>query len=347
MTRNVTVIIAAWNAAATIGRAIASALREPEVAEVVVVDDASTDHTSETARTADDSTDRLRIIVLPANRGPAFARNHAIDNSAAPLISILDADDFFFEGRFRNLLEGDDWDLAADNIVFIDHQSPETASRPPQFLPDAFFVDLQSFVEASTARWSSYGELAFLHPVMRREFLDRYQLRYDVTLRLGEDYDLYARALAKGARFKVVRTCGYGAMIRPDSLSRRHSTLDLKRFCDADDAIQVLCSAGAQTAVRAHQRGIRARYELRRFLDVKSCDGLVLAIIHGATNPAALPAIVGGIAADKLRAFTARTNPSPNQMRFLLPGRVAEASPTTELAPASVVTCPPKKLDRF
>ncbi|RUU00788.1 glycosyltransferase, partial [Mesorhizobium sp. M7A.T.Ca.TU.009.02.1.1] len=39
----VCVIIAAKNAAATIAVAIASALREPEVAEVVVVDDASTD----------------------------------------------------------------------------------------------------------------------------------------------------------------------------------------------------------------------------------------------------------------------------------------------------------------
>ena len=39
--RSVTVVIAAWRAAATIGRAVASALAQPEAAEVVVVDDAS------------------------------------------------------------------------------------------------------------------------------------------------------------------------------------------------------------------------------------------------------------------------------------------------------------------
>ncbi|TIR69420.1 MAG: glycosyltransferase, partial [Mesorhizobium sp.] len=44
-TPRVCVIIAARNAARTIPVAIASALREPEVAEVVVVDDASTDDT--------------------------------------------------------------------------------------------------------------------------------------------------------------------------------------------------------------------------------------------------------------------------------------------------------------
>ena len=43
----VCVIIAAKDAAATIQRAVRSALREPQVAEVVVVDDGSTDATAQ------------------------------------------------------------------------------------------------------------------------------------------------------------------------------------------------------------------------------------------------------------------------------------------------------------
>ncbi|RUY70024.1 glycosyltransferase, partial [Mesorhizobium sp. M7A.F.Ca.CA.001.13.1.1] len=58
----VCVIIAAKNAAATIAVAIASALREPEVAEVVVVDDASTDDTAGVARSADDGSGRLSVM---------------------------------------------------------------------------------------------------------------------------------------------------------------------------------------------------------------------------------------------------------------------------------------------
>ena len=63
--------------------------------------------------------------------------------------------------------------------------------------------------------------------MLRRSFLDAHGLRYNEDLRLGEDYDLYARALAKGARYKVVHGCGYAAVVRSDSLSGRHKTRDL------------------------------------------------------------------------------------------------------------------------
>jgi succinoglycan biosynthesis protein ExoU len=75
------VVIAAWNAAPTIGRAIASALVQPEVAEVIVVDDASADETMAAALAADD--------------GPAAARNRAIAESEAitvPLEMLAAAD---------------------------------------------------------------------------------------------------------------------------------------------------------------------------------------------------------------------------------------------------------------
>ena len=125
----VCVIIAAKNAAATIAVAIASALREPEVAEVVVVDDASTDDTAAVARSADDGSGRLAVMRLDVNRGPSFARNAAIASSRSPFISILDADDFFLEGRFRNLFAGADWDFAADNIMLIRDDATGDATK--------------------------------------------------------------------------------------------------------------------------------------------------------------------------------------------------------------------------
>jgi succinoglycan biosynthesis protein ExoU len=329
----VCVIIAAKDAADTIGRAISSALREPEVAEVVVVDDGSTDATAEAAAAADDGTGRFSLISLDANQGPACARNHAIQRSTAPLIAILDADDFFLPGRFARLLQTDDWDFIADNIVFIDaRRASRTDPQVAEFAADPRFLDFCGFVEGNISRRGKQrGEIGFLKPVMRRAFLDRHGLRYREELRLGEDYDFYARALAMGARYKIVHGCGYGAVVRPYSLSGRHRTVDLKRLCEADQAILAMpgISEEAAVALRRHERHIRARYELRHFLDVKADFGLIAAAVNAVTRPAALPAIIGGIAMDKLDAFRQRRAAvagfaaAPEGFRYLLPSRAA------------------------
>jgi succinoglycan biosynthesis protein ExoU len=327
----VCVIIAAKDAAATIGRAVSSALRDKCVAEVVVVDDGSADRTAEAALGGDDGSGRLQILRLDANRGPAFARNHAIARSSAPLIAILDADDFFLAGRFDTLLHGDDWDFVADNIVFVDaHVAGRGEPAVPHFADEPRFLDLPGFVEGNISRRGApRGEIGFLKPVMRRAFLDAHGLRYDETLRLGEDYDLYARALLLGARYKVVHGCGYGAVVRADSLSGRHRTADLKRLYEADRAILALpqMAGAAKSALRRHERHMRARYELRRFLDIKSDLGLARAGLHALARPAALPAIVGGVASDKFDALRARLGAAaakPAPRRYLLSARTVQ-----------------------
>ncbi|WP_157019520.1 glycosyltransferase [Mesorhizobium xinjiangense] len=320
-------IIAARNAAQTIGRAVASALVQPEVVEVVVVDDGSDDDTGSAALGADDGTGRLNVLRLDTNRGPAFARNHAIANSAAPLIAILDADDFFLRGRFAPLLATDDWDLVADNIVFIDAaiatDGREFQVRP--FEPNPRYLDFAAFIEGNISRRGHQrGEIGFLKPVMRRAFLQRHGIRYREELRLGEDYELYARALANGARYRVIQDCGYAAVVRPDSLSGQHRTIDLKRLYEADRLILKMpgLSAEAIAALRRHERQTRDRFELRDFLDAKARAGLGGAALHALLRPAAWPAIIGGVAGDKVEALRRRgpgvANSGPQGLRYLM-----------------------------
>lgn len=331
-TASVCVVIAAKNAEATIARAVGSALRDPWVTEVVVVDDGSSDATASAAGAAAAGSDRLRLIKLPENRGPSFARNRAIAESTAPFIAILDADDFLLKGRFDALLGEDDWDFVADNIVFVDARTV-TKGEPmvPQFEQQPRFLDLPSFVEGNISRrGASRGEIGFLKPVMRRSFLEVNGLAYREDLRLGEDYDLYVRALARGARFKTIRTCGYCAVVRPDSLSGQHRTEDLRRLYQADRAILAgeTLTGEARSALGRHASHLRGRYELRRFLDVKARAGLAGAGLHALSRPRALPAIVRGIAADKLEAARSRgksTESTPSAPRYLLNGRVAKA----------------------
>lgn len=176
------------------------------------------------------------------------------------------------------------------------------------------------------------GEIGFLKPLMRRTFLDQHGLRYNEMLRLGEDYDLYTRALAKGARYKIIHSCGYAAVVRGDSLSGSHRTIDLKRLYEADRAIlaESRLSREAEAVIRWHERHIRDRYELRYFLDLKNNEGFKNAIAYALTHPGALPAIVGGILADKTERFRRPRSPAPvalggtGDVRYLLEGFAME-----------------------
>ncbi|MGN6464968.1 MAG: glycosyltransferase family 2 protein [Rhizobiaceae bacterium] len=314
------VVIAAKDAAATIGRAIRSALAEAEVAEVVVVDDGSADGTGAAALAANDGTGRLAVLPLDRNRGPAFARNHAIARSAAPFVAILDADDFFLPGRFRRMLARKDWDLIADNIVFVEGTDPTIDPEAAAFADAPRFLGLSEFVDGNISRRRvQRGEMGFLKPVMRRAFLDRHGLRYREDLRLGEDYELYVRALARGGRYKILHSCGYGAVVRPDSLSGRHRTDDLKRLYEADLAIlrSEKLDNWATASLARHARHIAGRHALRAFLDRKSEGGLTAAGLRALKSPRTLPAIVGGVVRDKLDRFTV-ASPGAAGPRYLL-----------------------------
>jgi succinoglycan biosynthesis protein ExoU len=272
----------------------------------VVVDDASTDSTVDAARAADDGSGRLEVVAQPANAGPAAARNRAIALSTAPVIAILDADDRFVPGRLGTLLAVPDWDIVADDILFVPEATGlERAGRslPAPPVPDrGRAIDLATFVRGNiTRRGRRRGELGFLHPLLRRAFLEDAGLAYDETMRLGEDYDLYARALAAGARFRIVHTVGYLALERPGSLSGAHGTGDLERLVAADTRLLADPHISAQeaAALSAHRRDTMRRHRLRTFLDARRARGLAGAAVHLLGRPAETLDVVRGVVSDK------------------------------------------------
>ena len=62
---------------------------------------------------------------------------------------------------------------------------------------------------------------------IRGDFLERHGLAYNETMRLGEDYDLYARALSLGARMRLIPWTGYVSVMRGNSLSLNHGRPEL------------------------------------------------------------------------------------------------------------------------
>ena len=311
------VIIAAYNARETIGRAVRSALDAPEVAEVVVIDDASSDGSADAARAADDGTGRLRVLSLPRNMGPAAARNIALGESSAPIITMLDADDHVLPGRFATLLAIPGWDAIADNILFV----PESMAANPAILPEqrgnpvVRTLDIAAFVDGNVSRPDRpRGELGFIKPLIRRDFLVSHGLHYDETLRLGEDFILYARMLHAGARFLLSNAVGYCAIERPTSLSGRHRTEDLAALLAADDALLAEFTGAGRQALLRHRRQLGVKLLHRQLLDAKRERGLFAGLACLARCPRHALDVARAVWNDKRGA-----NPAPSPaVRYLL-----------------------------
>jgi succinoglycan biosynthesis protein ExoU len=316
----VAVLIAARDAATTIGDAVASALAEPQAAEVIVIDDASHDQTGAAAELAARGDTRLKVLRPGRNLGPAAARNLALGATRAPVIAVLDADDVFLPGRLSRLMARDGWDLIADNILFLPEDSFELAADAASADLDGLSaLDLAGFVAGNLqGKGQARGELGFLKPLIRREFLEKHGLHYDAGMRLGEDYDLYVRALVHGARFLVSHRPGYAARVREGSLSGRHATADLEALAAAASKHVGLVSGhhAARPALERLAAQVRARLVLRQFLDRKAEAGLGAALALAIAPPSNLGPIARGVLRDKLASRRPAPPPAP---RYLLP----------------------------
>lgn len=98
MTPRFSVIIPAFNAAATLDRAIESVRTQSWPAhEIIVVDDGSTDDTAERARQHGDA---VRLIQKP-NGGVSVARNAGAVAATGEWLAFLDADDWYAPDRIK------------------------------------------------------------------------------------------------------------------------------------------------------------------------------------------------------------------------------------------------------
>ena len=99
----VSVVIPVYNAEKFVARAVASALAQPEVGEVVLVEDQSPDQALAVCkRLAAEQPDRVRLFRHPdgRNHGAGPSRNLGIRQARFPFIAFLDADDYYLPNRF-------------------------------------------------------------------------------------------------------------------------------------------------------------------------------------------------------------------------------------------------------
>jgi glycosyltransferase involved in cell wall biosynthesis len=209
----VSVVIPAHNAAATIGRAIASVLDQDYPAiEVVVVDDCSADGTAEEAKRA--GGDRVRVVTPEVNLGAAGARNLGVRSAQGRYVAFLDADDAWRPRKLARqvaLAEAD----AAVTLVHCngEHVDPSGAVR------DRVFDDEPA---QGAEAWRAMLRSAAVHTscVLARRDLVLELGGFDTGLVVAEDQDLWIRLALRG-RVAVVPDILVTIHVTPGSLMAR------------------------------------------------------------------------------------------------------------------------------
>lgn len=155
------VTIPVYNAAPYLMEAVESALSQPETAEIILVEDHSSDNSLEICQQLAARNNMIRLYRHDdgKNHGCSASRNLAIRNSVCEYIAFLDADDYFLPGRFvtaRQMFEAEpelDGVYEAIEMHVEDEVSLErwkTAGRAPTRLhtisqrisPENLFIEL-------------------------------------------------------------------------------------------------------------------------------------------------------------------------------------------------------------
>jgi succinoglycan biosynthesis protein ExoO len=222
MQPDVSFVIAAFNAERSLARAVESALAQREVTvEVIVVDDCSIDRTVQIARSF--PPERVRVVALEKNRGPGGARNAGLEAARGRWIAVLDSDDAVYPDRLARMIrraERSGAQIAVDNLDVVQEASgAKTTMFAPALLEKFPELTLADFIGANLLFEETFS-FGYMKPIFERSFIERNTLRYDETLRIGEDYIFLASALAKGSRCAVDPQPGYTYHIRSGSISR-------------------------------------------------------------------------------------------------------------------------------
>ena len=191
----VSVVMPAFNSALYIVEALTSAVNQDYPAiEVIVVDDGSTDATPDIVKRFGPP---VRLLIQ-ANQGAAAARNLGITNARGKYIAFLDADDVWWRGKLRTQIEalaGTVHGMAYSRFICWradeNNRFPAAAS---EFLRD----DHPGRSAGELVTGFPYVELlldciVWTSTVIVEKSAIKKAGLFDVTLRKGQDYDLWLR----------------------------------------------------------------------------------------------------------------------------------------------------------
>lgn len=232
---SVSIVVSAYNYAAYIGFALDSLLKQTyEDFEVLIVDDGSTDNTSEVVRPYLD--DERFSYHFKENGGQASAKNHGIHLAQREYIAFLDADDIWEADKLEKqlpLFEDASVGVVFSGRSYIDKDNVLTPFFDIRlkrgWVLDDLFVDNFVCFSSSIVRQSVFEKIGC----------------FDEELAMGIDYELWMR-VATQYKFDYVDLplvqyrVGHGNMSQNVAKRIAHAWKIMRRVMEVPDICQKL-----------------------------------------------------------------------------------------------------------
>lgn len=225
----ISIIIPAYQAARTIGRAVNSVRTQSYTCwECIIVDDGSTDETLRISNEYSAGDARIRVI-HQSNSGRCAARNTGIDASRGDWIAFLDADDCLYPHSLERLSA----ELSAEVVGVcgacdLDNGSKIKISGPAEISADSI---IESIVHPNENNGIAIGQDRTLlrtvwGKLYNRKRIDKYGVRFVPGLRFGEDALFNINYLALGGEVVVIDSSVYYYDTSASSTSGHFSKCD-------------------------------------------------------------------------------------------------------------------------
>ncbi len=208
----ISAIVPCYNSAATIKETLGSLEAQTHGNwEAIIIDDGSTDGSSEVIKRLESADPRVRSRWQP-NQGLGSARNTGIQTAQGDYFVFLDSDDILLPHMMERLLRAiqrnPPADIAHCGLIYSDSGLVARNWRMPAETPSDYFFSL------------AHSNLFACHCILLRRPLFQRMGMFDPAMRSCHDWDLWLRAARAGARFTAVSEPLAVYRLSPISMSR-------------------------------------------------------------------------------------------------------------------------------
>lgn len=190
----ISLVVPNYNKAVHLREMLASVRAQEAVAQIVVVDDGSTDGSVDVLRAAAVDDARIEIVCMDRNRNASYCRNRGLERATSPYVIFVDSDDLLAPHCSQVRLEHAERHPDHDLWVFPMRVFRESPTRPLDTWIPRPGDHLRHFL-AHRLDWQT------MQPLWRREFLERIG-GFDESFARLQDPEFHVRALLAGARVK-------------------------------------------------------------------------------------------------------------------------------------------------